>query len=156
MIVVLYLFIVQHRDPYFHFERNTSIWTFEFNGSVYIYITEKSTIMVFGKKQLSNKLNSCCDLDFLVIISTFQSDAMVGFISDKISKQLPMVMLPPAKHRVLKLPETNGRQPGAGHSLGPTELVEPTEKCRWWWDCWVCYSTVNCRWLWQMERRKTK
>ena len=42
-----------------------------------------------------------------MIISTFQSDALVGFISDKIPKQLPMAMLPPAKHHVLNLPETN-------------------------------------------------
>lgn len=65
--------------------------------------------MVFGEKQLSNKQNSCCDLDFffLVIISTYQCDALVGFISDKISNQRPMVMLPPAKHGVLNLPETN-------------------------------------------------
>lgn len=59
--------------------------------------------MVFGKK--TNKLNSCCDLDFLVIISTFQSDALVGSSSDEISEQLPVVMLPLAIHCVLNLPE---------------------------------------------------
>lgn len=56
-------------------------------------------------KQLSDKLTGC-DLDVLGVSSTFQRDVLVGFISDKISKQLPMVTLPPAKHRVLNLPET--------------------------------------------------
>lgn len=40
-------------------------------------------------------------------MSTFQSDASIGFISDKMSNELPMVNLPPAKHCVLNLPETN-------------------------------------------------
>ena len=105
VIVFLHLFIVQHWDPYFHFVRNTFIWIFEFNHRV--YTTEKFNIIAFGKKQHSDKLISGFDSDFLMINSTIQSDALVGFISDKISKQLPVVMLPPAKHCVLNLPETH-------------------------------------------------
>lgn len=57
--------------------------------------------MVFWtNKRLSNKLSSSCDLDFLVKMSTFQSDASVDFSLDKILKQLPVVMLSPAKHVV--------------------------------------------------------
>lgn len=54
--------------------------------------------MAFGEKQQkkrnknkkethSGKLDNCFDLDFIVVISTFQGDAMVvHYFSDKISK----------------------------------------------------------------------
>lgn len=106
-----------------------------------MYATEKSNIMVFGKKNKPSEkkaslINQAVDLDFLVINSTFQSDALVCFISDKILKQISLLMLPQAKYHVLNLPETN-RQPRPGHSLGPTELLKPAEKCRWRKDCWI-------------------
>lgn len=76
-----------------------------------IYATEKSNITMFGEKNASNKkeslINRAVDLNFLVINSTFQSDALVCFISDKIIKQIPLPMLPQAKYHVLNLPETN-------------------------------------------------
>lgn len=75
-----------------------------------MYVTEKSNIMVFEKKNSNKKgslINQAVDLDFLVRNSTVLSDALVRFISDKILKQIPLLMSPQAKYHVLNLPETN-------------------------------------------------
>lgn len=75
-----------------------------------MYSTEKTNIRVFEKKNKrpSNKkgslINLAVGLDFLVINSTFQSDALVCFRQN--IKNIPLLMLPQAKYHVLNLPET--------------------------------------------------
>lgn len=71
----------------------------------------KNPILWCLKPTTTNKkgslINRAVDSDFLVRNSTFQSDALVRVISDKILKQIPLLMLPQAKYHVLNLPETN-------------------------------------------------
>lgn len=103
-----------------------------------MYVTEKSNIMVFEKKNSNKKgslINQAVDLDFLVRNSTVLSDALVRFISDKILKQIPLLMSPQAKYHVLNLPETNKDslelfepQPGSHWTLRASREVQMVER----------------------------
>lgn len=147
-IIFSYLFTVEPRDPYFHFARNIFIWTFACNGCIQL---KNPTLWCLKKKKPTKKqtlINQAVDLNFFVINSTFQSDALVYFISDRILKQILLLMLPQAKYHVLNLPETNKDS----LDLATAWVLlnsGPAEKCRLWKDCWIW---INCRWLWAARR----